>query len=127
MTSKEEIRRFLLTFKQVVTSGSGVDLVPRRDTLRTLSFLGLTKKNLEEILLGLSVVDYCKGPIEDKDRGGELWEFGKNMDGYEVYIKLKVVDTASIKISRCISFHISKYPMKYPFKDDPQDDEERKP
>lgn len=110
----EKVKQFLLDFKHAATTPSGVDLVPREVNMLTLSYLGITKKNLEEILLGLSVVDYCKGPVHDKDKPGELWEFGKDMDGQEVYIKLKVVKDKNI--AKCISFHIAKYPMKYPFK-----------
>lgn len=87
----ENVKQFLLDFKHAATTSSGIDLVPREVNMSTLSYLGITKKNLEEILLGLSVVDYCKGPIPDKGMPGELWEFGKDMDGQEVLKKLKVV------------------------------------
>ena len=59
--STQEVRDFLVEFKQVATSGSGIDIVPRADTRQTLAYLGLTRANLEEILLGLSVTDYCQG------------------------------------------------------------------
>lgn len=110
----EEVKQFLLDFKKAATTSSGIDLVPRRGNMLTLSYLGITKKNLEEILLGLSVADYCKGPIQDDSKPGELWEFGKDMDGQEVYIKLKVVK--ELNLAKCISFHVAKYPMQYPLK-----------
>lgn len=112
----EKPRQFLLEFKQAVTAGRGVELVPRKDTLETLRFLGMTKWNLEEVLLGLSVADYCAGPKQDRTAPGEVWEFGKNMDGYEVYIKLKVSDAGDAKMAKCISFHIAQYPLRYPYK-----------
>ena len=108
-----DVKQFLLDFKHAATSG-GVFLVPREGNMLTLQFLGLTKKNVEEILLGLSVADYAKGPITDKDRPGDLWEFGKDIDGHEVYIKLKVVKDKSL--AKCISFHIAKRQMKYPYR-----------
>lgn len=111
----EEIRKFLLEFKQVVTSGSGVYLVRRKDTLLTMNYLGLTKQNVENILLGLSVTNYCRGPLPDQDRPGEIWEFGKDIDSYEIYIKLKVANVDSKKIAKCISFHIAKHRLKYPY------------
>lgn len=114
--SEQQVRKFLLEFKQVVTTGSGVDLVPRKGSLDTLQFLGLTKRNLEEILLILSVADYCAGPKPDRDKPGEIWEFGKDLDGYDVYIKLKIADVGETKIAKCISFHIATYPLKYPYK-----------
>jgi hypothetical protein len=110
------VRDFLLEFKKAVTSASGVYLVPREDSLATLQHLGLTKKNLEEILLSLSVADYCRGPEADRDREGQLWIFGKRLRGHEIYIKLKVAMVAGKKIAKCISFHVAKYPLSYPCK-----------
>lgn len=112
------VKQFLLDFKRAATMG-GIFLVPREGNRLTLQFLGLTKKNVEEILLGLSVADYCNGPKPDKDRHGELWEFGKDIDGHEVYIKLKVVIDKTL--AKCISFHIAKYPMKFPYKPNTQE------
>ena len=112
----DRVRKFLLEFKQAATSGSGVFLVPRSASLRTLSHLGLTKRNLEEVLLGLSVIDYCKGPEPDRDRAGEIWIFGKELQGHELYIKLKVAQVNGTCIAKCISFHIAEYPMRYPFR-----------
>ena len=112
----DEIRQFLLEFKNIVTSGSGVELVPRRNIRPTLIELGLTKNNIEEILLSLSVTDYCKGPEADRDRIGELWFFGKVIQDKEIYIKLKIADVGGIKIAKCISFHIAEYPMSFPYK-----------
>jgi hypothetical protein len=36
--------------------------------------------------------DYDRGPLPDHDRirPGSIWEFIKNVDGIEVYIKLKL-------------------------------------
>ena len=112
----DHVRRFLLEFKQAATSGSGIDLVPRKSTRPTLLQLGLTKRNVEEILLSLSVADYCKGPEEDRDCPGELWFFGKEIDGYEIYIKLKVANVGGREIAKCISFHFAKFPLRYPYK-----------
>ncbi|MEW8402418.1 MAG: hypothetical protein AB2717_17065 [Candidatus Thiodiazotropha sp.] len=112
--SIQDVRDFLLEFKQVATGGSGVDIVPRAETRPTLSRLGLTMANLEEILLGLSVADYCKGPEPDRDRPGSIWVFGREIEGHEVYIKLKVAQVRDRRIAKCISFHIAQYPLEYP-------------
>ncbi len=112
----EQVKGFLLEFKRVVTQGSGVDLVRRHDTLETLRYLGLTKRDLEEILLGLTVTAYCAGPKPDRDRPGEVWEFGRDIDGLEIYIKLKVADIQGRKIAKCISFHIAAHSMRYPYR-----------
>lgn len=112
--SIQDVRDFLLEFKQAVTNGTGIDMVPRVETRATLAQLGLTKANLEEILLGLSVTNYCKGPEADRDRRGSVWIFGCTIEGHEVYIKLKVVRVGNRQIAKCISFHIANYPLNYP-------------
>lgn len=114
----DRVRQFLLDFKQAASASNGIDLIPGEGDMLTLGYLGITKKNLEDILLGLSVANFFKGPVQDGSHSGELWEFGKNMDGVDVFIKLKVVK--DLNLAKCISFHIAKYPMQYPFKhDDP--------
>lgn len=112
----KHVRQFLLEFKQAATSGSGVDLIPRKSTRPTLLKLGLTKHNVEEILLSLSVTDYCKGPEKDHDRPGEMWFFGKEIGGHEIYIKLKVANVGNRDIAKCISFHFAEYPLSFPYK-----------
>lgn len=114
--SQDATRAFLLDFKDAVTAGSGVSLIPREPNRLTLSYLGLTKRNVEEILLGLTVLDYCKGPEDDRDQPGEIWEFGLNVKGEDIYIKLKVANVNGKKIAKCISFHIAKYELEYPYK-----------
>lgn len=118
MPLSTDVRDFLLQFKQAATQGSGIDIVPRRDTLRTLSQLGLTKSNLEELLLSLSVADYCKGPKEDRDRSGHIWVFGKQIGQQEIYIKLKVAEVKGASMAKCISFHVAEFEMKYPYRQD---------
>lgn len=110
----QDARSFLLEFKRAATGGSGIDIVPRTETRTTLARLGLTLANLEEILLGLSVIDYCRGPEPDRDRPGNVWFFGREIEEHEIYIKLKVAQVRGRLIAKCISFHIAKYPLKYP-------------
>jgi hypothetical protein len=88
------VRDFLLEFKKAVTHDSGVYLVPREDALATLQHLGLNRRNLEEILLSLSVADYCRGPA-DRDRDGQLWIFAKRLRDHEIYIKLPQINGIS--------------------------------
>ncbi len=111
----QQIRDFLLEFKEIV-SKQGIYLVPRNETNATLGYLGLTRKIAKDIFLSLSVANYSKGPEEDTDRGGELWIFGKEIKGEEVYIKLKVTSVNGSKIAKCISFHIAVRALNYPFR-----------
>jgi hypothetical protein len=117
-SSEEEVRKFLLEFKKIAAGEKGITLIPRNETRSTLAKLGLTKRNLEEILLSLSTVDYCKGPEEDDGigRNGEMWFFGKEIEGHEIYIKLKIEKIKDIEIAKCISFHIANYQLRYSYK-----------
>jgi len=111
---KEAIRRFLREFKQIATAGRGIDIVNRQKNMQSLATLGLTKKNCREVLLALSVDDYCDGPKPDKDRPGEIWEFGTHLVGKEVYIKLKIAQVGAVKLAKCLSFHIAEHQLRFP-------------
>jgi len=111
-----QVSIFLQDFKKIVTQERGLDIVDRKENLNSLLQLGLTKKNCKHEILNLSVSDYCAGPKPDKDRPGIIWEFGKEISGYEVYIKLKIAEADSIRIAKCISFHIAEYPIINPLK-----------
>jgi hypothetical protein len=111
-----EIRSFLLQFKKIVTEGRGLDIVNRRENLEALAKLGLTKKNLREEILTLSIENYCEGPEPDRDRPGNVWVFGKQLGSEEIYIKLKIAQVGKEKIAKCISFHAANFPLCYPFR-----------
>ncbi len=91
--------------------------MPRRENLDALSDLGLTKKNLKEEILSLSVQDYCEGPEPDRDRPGEIWIFGKHIAEKEIYIKLKIAQVSKEKIAKCLSFHAANFPLCFPYRD----------
>jgi len=91
-------------------------VINRLENQQSLADLGLTRENRKDIILSLTVQDYCSGPEPDKDQLGEIWVFGKEVGDHEVYIKLKIADTGSMKIAKCISFHAAMYPLNYPFK-----------
>ena len=114
---KSDIKNFLIEFKKIVVTGRGLDIVPRRENLDALSDLGLTKKNLKEEILSLSVQDYCEGPEPDRDRPGEVWIFGKHIAGKEIYIKLKIAQVSKEKIAKCLSLHAANFPLCFPYRD----------
>ncbi|MDL1979293.1 MAG: hypothetical protein LWX52_14580 [Deltaproteobacteria bacterium] len=115
---KKSISKFLTTFKQIATTGRGIDIVSRGKNLRSLAELGITKRNCIDEILSLSVADYCEGPEPDTDRPGEIWKFGKHIGDKEVYIKLKIARVAKKTIAKCLSFHIAEYSLCFPFKED---------
>jgi hypothetical protein len=61
-------------------------------------------------------VDYSSGPDPDRDIPGDIWVFGKEINGHEVYIKLRIFYDGSEKKGKCISFHEADHPIKYPFR-----------
>lgn len=106
---------FLKEFKLLVQS-VGLYVINRVENQQSLADLGMTQENRKDLILSLTIQDYCSGPGADKDQPGEIWVFGKEVDCQEVYIKLKIADTGSMKIAKCISFHAARYPLIYPYK-----------
>jgi hypothetical protein len=111
------IRNFLKEFKEIASKGRGIDVIPRRENIDNLAELCLTRKNRNDEIMTLSVADYCKGPEPDKDKPGEIWVFGKQIDNKEVYIKLKIAQVREEKVAKCLSFHIVGYSLCYPYKE----------
>ena len=113
MTGKEETAQFLQEFKNIVAE-RGLDIIPRTETIDFLTELRITKKDCKNIIMELSVLDYCAGPEPDKDKPGDVWMFGKEIGAKQVYIKLKSADVGNRKIAKCLSFHTAKYPLSFP-------------
>ena len=106
---------FLKEFKHLVQT-EGLNMVNRLENQQFLADLGLTKENRKDLILSLTIQDYCSGPEADKDQPGEIWVFGKEVGSQEVYIKLKIAEIGSMKIAKCISFHAARHPLNYPNK-----------
>ena len=67
------------------------------------------------IIESLEAEDYVQGPVVDQlNRLGEMWVFGKDVKGREVYIKIMLGGVNCQTI--CISFHIAEHPLQYAFK-----------
>lgn len=114
-TSQQQVSDFLNKFKYLVTQRR-FQLIPRLETNKTALSLGLTKTIVEQELLNLSVVNFSSGPREDRNMPGEnFWIFGKEINGCEVYIKLKIYTVNGNEYAKCVSFHESEYTMRYPF------------
>ena len=77
--------------------------------------LEITHLQREVIVKSLQVQDYVEGLVIDLlNKEGEMWVFGKDVKGREVYIKITLGYENGQTI--CISFHLAEYPLKYPFK-----------
>ena len=110
-----QIVLFLRNFKKIMAE-SRLRPVNRKDHQKSLASLGFTRDDCEREILSLTSENYCRGPEPDKSLGGEIWEFGKVIEGREVYIKLKIAEVASEKFAKCISFHPAESPLCYPCK-----------
>lgn len=92
--------------KQQVSAGK-YDFVPRRKNMQALAQHGLTISDAKDEIFSLVVGDYYKGPKQDLDhlKPGDIWEFKKNIDGRQFYIKVKIVHVNGEDIVKCIGFH----------------------
>ena len=116
MATRSEVEQFLGQFK-VKLDIWGIFFLDNREknkqTMAQMNFRPLDRLN---VVKSIEVEDYSEGPIKDELNGfGEMWVFGKDVEGQEIYIKITLGRPGSNTI--CISFHIAEYPMQYPFKE----------
>lgn len=82
---------------------------------KTLLALEMTPDQRTQLIKSLKVEDCCEGPKKDTLNGGpDMWIFGKEYKGIELYIKVTMGLPGMATI--CISFHIAENPMRYPLK-----------
>ena len=115
MITTEEVKTFLNQFNikaQVFGIRFRDDRPKNRETLMQLDISPLQR---EVIVKNLQVQDYVEGPVIDVlNKEGEMWIFGKDVKGREVYIKITLGYDNGQTI--CISFHLAEHPLVYPFK-----------
>lgn len=117
-----QIQRFLADFKTAVKTF--LNVIPRRKNLEFLLKHGLTAQQREDMILGLQVRDYVKGPeSDDKSRGPKtLWFFGSEYEKLAIYIKLELIEEKDeetgvvVKHAICLGFHEAEWPMQFPYR-----------
>ncbi len=115
MATKEEVEQFLSKFIQKVKVFGIIFRDDRGKNMQTILELEITPKYREDIIINLNSKDYVDGPIVDTlNKKQEMWVFGKELNGRDVYIKISMGISGSSAI--CISFHIAEYPLTYKFK-----------
>ena len=112
-TKRGEVEAYLNDFKQKMEVFDVVFL-NRGKNLQALLDLEIVRASRKEKLKELQVSDYYRGPSQDDFGGEDLWEFGKVINGKEVYIKISIGRQNKPVI--CISFHLAERKIKYPFK-----------
>lgn len=115
MVTIEEVKAFLELFNikaQVFGIRYRNDRGKNREALLQLDISPMLR---ELIVKNLQVQDYVEGPVIDiLNKEGEMWVFGKDVKGREVYIKITLGYENGQTI--CISFHLAEHPLVYPFK-----------
>lgn len=115
MATKEQIEDFLKRLKEKIKVFDIIFRDDRGKNLQTLATLEITPVYRKQVVLSIEPKDYVEGPIVDTlNKMGEMWVFGKNVKGQEVYIKITLGQPNSSTI--CISFHIAEHPLNHPFK-----------
>lgn len=114
--TKEQVEKFLEDFSLKVKIFGIRFRDDRGKNQNSLLELDITPMQRLDVIMKLDCYDYSEGPIVDVlNNQGEMWVFGKDVKGNEVYIKISMGQPNSHTI--CISFHKAEHPMSYPFKD----------
>ena len=115
MATKEQVEDFLKRLKEKIKVFDIVFRDDRGKNLQTLATLEINTTIRKQVIMNIEPEDYVEGPIVDTlNKMGEMWVFGKDVKGHEVYIKITMGLPNSSTI--CISFHIAEHKMNYPFK-----------
>ena len=115
MVTKREVQAFLDEFHTKMQVFGILYRDDRGKNQKTLEELEIVPAHRKVIIENLAVEDYVQGPVVDKlNKLGEMWVFGKDVKGREIYIKIMLGRTNCQTI--CISFHISEKPLQYAFK-----------
>ncbi|MDD2716779.1 MAG: type II toxin-antitoxin system MqsR family toxin [Candidatus Wallbacteria bacterium] len=110
---RQAVVDFLSELKEVIDTGKFY-LIDRDKNLKFAAELGITREMIKSTVRELEAENYYQGPTPDRDKPGEVWEFGKELMGREIYIKVKIVQGQCKVI--CISFHEAESGMTYPLR-----------
>ena len=115
MATKQEVEQFLSQFKMKLDVFGVFFLDGRGKNAQALLDLNITHLERMAVVRSIEVENYSEGPIRDVlNDYGEMWVFGKDVNGQEVYIKI-TMGKPNLK-AICISFHVAEHPMRYPLK-----------
>lgn len=115
MVQVEDVEKFLKDLNIKIAVFGLIFRDDRGKNIATLLDLEIKPKFRENIIKELVVEDYVDGPLIDSlNKMGELWVFGKDVKGKEIYIKISMGVAGSSAI--CISFHIAEKKLNYKFR-----------
>lgn len=110
--SKQEVENFICHFMEKFKVW-GIIFINREKNQQALIELGISSLIREEIVGGIEAEDYVE-TITDTASWGDMWVFGKDYSGQELYIKISLGKPGTQTI--CISFHKAEFPIHYAFK-----------
>ena len=115
MATKREVQLFLKQFHMKMKIYGIIYRDDRGKNQQALEELEIIPSYRKMVIENLCAEDYVQGPVMDElNKFGEMWVFGKDVKQREVYIKIMLGGVGCQTI--CISFHVAEYPLKYPFK-----------
>lgn len=115
MVTIDDVREFLGQFNAKMQIWGIVYRDDRPKNIEALRELEIVPSYRRIVIESLVEEDYIQGPIIDiLNENGEMWVFGKDVKGHEVYIKISMGNSDHQTI--CISFHLAEKPLHYPFK-----------
>ena len=89
MITKEQVEKFLEDFSLKVKIFGIRFRDDRQKNQNSLIEIGITPNQRMEVIASLNCYDYSDGPIVDAlSNQGEMWVFGKDFRGNEIYIKI---------------------------------------
>ena len=111
----DDVRSFLEQFHAKMKIFGIIYRDDRGKNQKALEELEIVPSFRKVIIENLKVEDYVEGPIIDTlNHLGEMWVFGKDVKGREVYIKIMISNVGGQTI--CISFHLAESKLTYPLK-----------
>ncbi len=119
MATWREVAEFLSRFKVTMDFGF-FHFVSRRKNLQGLADMAISINEAKQAIASLTPENYWHGPEADHDGSNEdVWFFGTDVGGTEVYVKLKLVqDTRkkSVLWAKVLGFHPAERPITYPLR-----------
>jgi hypothetical protein len=118
IAARSEVMCFLRRVITVSRHPRGFVLIPRKENLDILAEYGFLRSFPREVVQRLSIRNYSYTD-NDVDRPGEVWVFGKKIEGVAFYIKIKLDQINGRDIVKCLSFHPEnpeKPSLKFPYR-----------
>jgi hypothetical protein len=115
--TEQEVRDFLSEFVTALDFGQFY-FKPREKNLQALAQLGATVEDVKAVIRALTPQHYAQGPSPDEtDDSKEVWVFGYELNGTEIYIKLRLSPAprkGQFGVPVVWSFHKAERRIKFP-------------